>query len=150
MTQDNYLEAKILTAPSHRLHLMLVEGAIRVGQQAEPFLARGDLAGASPSLTRMIDIVGEMLVGVRQTKSELNEKIADFYWFVIRKITESITTSTAEPLREALKLLDYERQTWQLVCDKLGAAAPSSAPPRAPVFATLSTSPAPAGISLEA
>ena len=148
MKQDTYLEARVLTAPSHRLHLMLVEGAIRVGQQAEQFLARGDLAGASPSLTRMIDIVGEMLVGVRQSKSELNEKIADFYWFVIRKITESITTSDAEPLRDAIKLLEYERQTWQLVCDKLGGTAPATGAPIAPPHTLHSH--APASISLQA
>jgi flagellin-specific chaperone FliS len=62
---------------------MLIEGAIRFGRQAEHELGAGNQAAASGSLIRVLDIVGELLVGVRQTKSELNDKLASVYWFIL-------------------------------------------------------------------
>ena len=113
----------MLTAPPHRLHLMLIEGAIRFGRQAEAALRRGDHAAASAPLMRVIDIVGEMLAGVREAKTELNKKIADFYLYLFRIVAEAKVNDDVEKLAEALRLLEFERQTWQLVCEKLGIRA---------------------------
>ena len=35
---------------------------------------------------------------------------------------------TQAPLAESLKLLEFERQTWQLACEKLGADSNTAAP----------------------
>jgi flagellar protein FliS len=126
--QDRYLESKVLTAPSHQLQLMLIEGAIRFGRQAESALRRGDRAAASAPLLRVIDIVGEMLVGVRGSNSELSKKIAGFYLFLFRTLSEAKVNDDAEKLALALGLLEYERQTWQLVGEKLGSTAANAAP----------------------
>jgi flagellar protein FliS len=126
--QDRYLESKVLTAPSHQLQLMLIEGAIRFGRQAESALRRGDRSAASAPLLRVIDIAGEMLAGVRESKSELNRKIAGFYLYLFRIVSEAKVNDDAEKLSQALGLLEYERQTWQLVCEKLGSAAAKTAP----------------------
>ena len=119
--QDRYLESKVLTAPSHQLQLMLIEGAIRYGRQAEAALRRGDRPAASAPLVRVIDIVGEMLAGVRGSTTALNKKVADFYLFLFRTVAEAKVNDSVEKLAEALQLLEFERETWQLVCDKLGA-----------------------------
>jgi flagellar protein FliS len=124
---DRYLESRVLTAPPHRLHLMLIEGALRFGRQAEVALRAGDAAAASTPLTRTIDIVGEMLAGVRAGKSELNDKLAGFYWFLFRTLSSAKINGDVEKLSEVLRLLEYERQTWQLACDKLGSATPDAA-----------------------
>ena len=158
--QQNYLQSKILTAPPHRLHLTLIEGAIRFGRQAEDALRHGDQVAAGVSLLRTLDVVGEMLAGVRANKSELNEQIADFYLFLFRTVAEAKINGDAEKMAEALRLLEYERETWQLVCEKLAAESAESAPPatsaaprplgaawRGEGFAPLS---ADAGLSLEA
>jgi flagellar protein FliS len=114
----HYLESKVLTAPPQRLHLMLIEGAIRFGRQAEALLQRGDTTAASAPLLRAIDIVGEMLANVRQQKSEMNARLANLYWFLFRRLSEAKIHFNAAKLSEALKLLEYERETWQLVCEK--------------------------------
>ncbi len=151
MQHSSYLESKVLTAPPQRLHLMLIEGAIRFGRQAEEALRRGDEAAAAAPLLRVIDIVGELLAGVREKKSELNTTVADLYWFLFRRVSEAKINADAAALAEALRLLEYERQTWQLVCDKLsggGAAAPPV--PHSQAFgASRAQTPKP-GISLEA
>ena len=121
MQHSTYLESKVLTASPQRLHLMLIEGAIRFGRQAEESLRKGERAAAATPLLRMIDIVGELLAAVRANKSDLNKKIADQYWFLLRRVSEAKINSNAAALAEALRLLDYERQTWQLLCEKLSA-----------------------------
>jgi flagellar protein FliS len=117
--QDEYFESKVMTAPAHKLHLMLIEGAIRFGRQAEAALRRGDVEAADEPLMRTIDIVGELLVGVREMKTELNTKLAELYLFVFRRVAEAKVNDDANTLADALQLLDYERETWQLVCQKL-------------------------------
>ena len=67
-----------------------------------------------------------MLVGVRQTKTELNQKIAELYLYLFRLVGAAKVNDDPEPLAEALDLLEFERQTWQLVCDKFGNEPASS------------------------
>src|SRR5205085_10377507 len=123
MQTSSYLESKVLTATPQRLHLMLIEGAIRFGRQAEEALRSGEAVSADARLLRMIDIVGELLAAVRETKTELNGRLADVYWFVFRRVTEAKINSDAVALAEALRILELERQTWQLVCEKFGGSA---------------------------
>jgi flagellar protein FliS len=161
--QDEYFASQVLTASPHKLHLLLVEGAIRFGRQAEAAMGRGDFESASAPLVRMLDVVGEMLASVRQLKSDLNRKIAELYLFLFRRVSEAKVNDDVEKLVEALRLLDYERETWRLVCAKLATDHTGHAstadnrsgdkPPRAPLrsngTATWPSSSA-FGLSLEA
>lgn len=159
MNNSQYLESKVLTAPPHRLHLMLIEGAIRFGRQAQDFLNASDGSSAAGPLMRALDIVGEMLVGVRREPTDLNTRMAQFYWFIFCRLSEAKIHSDARPLAEAISLLEYERATWQLVSEK-AASSPSSpepesaARPRAAAIAPRLISNQPlahdAGLSLEA
>jgi len=146
---SQYLESKILPAPPHRLHLMLVEGAIRFGRQAEEAMSRGDQVAAATPMLRVIDIVGELLAGVRENKTDLNRKLTGIYWFIFRRITEAKINADVKALAEALWLLEFERQTWQQVCEKLHDAGDhSSGTGRWPV--RLNSPSAMPGISFEA
>lgn len=152
MQHSSYLESKVLTAAPQRLHLMLIEGAIRFGRQAEAALQRGDNAAAAAPLVRVIDIVGEMLAGVREKKSDLNKNLTDLYWFLFRRVSEAKINADAVALAEALRLLEYERQTWQLLCEKLGGTGGSTAagPPRPHGFDASRPHAPTSGLSLEA
>ena len=142
---SQYLEAKVQTAQPHRLQLMLIEGAVRFGRQAEQLLNAGDSLGATVPLMRVIDIVGELVAGVRQQKTDINKQLADFYWFLFRRVTEAKIRSDATILAEALQLLEYERETWQLVCEKLTQPTADASPP-----ARHPKSTAPAGVAFAA
>ena len=124
---SNYLESKVLTAPPHRLHLLLLEGAIRFSRQSQEALARDDQVAAASSLLRVMEIVGELLAGIRANKSELNSRLAELYWYLFRRVTEAKIYSDAQALAEAIRLLEFERETWQQLCDKLGAEEQSTA-----------------------
>jgi flagellin-specific chaperone FliS len=77
---------------------MLIEGAIRFGRQADEALQSGDTVAAAAHLLRVIDIVGEMLAGVRSIKSDLNQQIADLYWFIFRRVSEAKINADIVPL----------------------------------------------------
>ncbi|MCI0332224.1 MAG: flagellar export chaperone FliS [Planctomycetes bacterium] len=149
---SQYLESKVLTAPPQRLHLMLIEGALRFGRQAEQELRAGNNAAATARLTRMLDIVGELLVGVRQTKSETNDKLATLYWFVFRRVSEAMINADAAALTEVMRILELERETWQTVCEKLAANGSTRATAPTPTHDFGAAHPAApmTGLSLEA
>jgi flagellar protein FliS len=140
---SQYLESKVLTAPPHRLHLMLIEGAIRFGRQAEMLLRQGEPAAASAPLLRVVDIVGEMLAAVRERKTGINKKLAELYWYLFRRVSEAKLNSDSEKLAEALRLLEFERETWLAVCERFGS---STSPTPLPV----NPAPTTPGLSLEA
>jgi flagellar secretion chaperone FliS len=134
-SRDSYLESKVLTAPPHRLHLMLIEGALRFTRQADELLARGDQSAASTALLRVVDIVVELRTGVRERGSDLNQKLADLYLFLFRRASEAKINADRAALADVQRLLEFERQTWQQVCDK---------------FADAGQFPHPAGLSIQA
>jgi hypothetical protein len=77
MQHSTYLESKVLTAAPQRLQLLLIEGAIRFGRQAEEALRNADRVAASSSLLRTIDIIGELLAAARalfSTDSEFRRR----------------------------------------------------------------------------
>ena len=151
MQNTSYLESKILTAPPHRLHLMLIEGAIRFGKQAEESLSRGEQVAAATPLLRMLDIVGEMLAAVREKQSELNQKLSEVYAYLFRGIAVAKVNADVAVLGEVLKLLEYERQTWQMLCDKLSEQSSQKTPaPHSAGFHSGSTQAANTGISFQA
>jgi flagellar protein FliS len=101
---------------------------MRFGRQASEALRRGDPSSAATPLLRVVDIVGEMLAGVRHQSADVNKRLADLYWFMFRLASEAKIQSDAEKLAALLRLLEYERQTWQLLCDKLASASQPAAP----------------------
>src|SRR6185436_16963242 len=100
MQTSSYLESKVLTATPQRLHLLLIEGAIRFGRQAEEALRRGDEVVAAAPLLRVLDILGELLAGVRKNKNQLTLQIADLYLFLFRQISKAKINADAAPLAE--------------------------------------------------
>ena len=66
------------------------------------------MAAAGP-LLRVLDILGEMLAGVREKKSELNQRIADVYLLVFCRVSEAKINADAAALAEALRMLEFER-----------------------------------------
>jgi len=142
----NYFESQVLTAPPQRLHLMLIEGALRFGREAEKALEQNDERTAAPPLLRMLDILGELLAAVRAYRSELNTKLADLYSFFFRRAAKAKIDCDAAALREVLRLLEYERETWQLVCKKLSNDSSQAAP----INDTRKTTVAASHLSLEA
>lgn len=149
---SQYLESKIMTASPAQLHLMLIEGAIRFCNKAEQDLKDGNEGYANESLVRAIEIVAEMLAGVQHSNDEINTKLTDLYQFLFNTLTSAYVNTDTAKLADVLRILQFERETWQLACERVGAegqATPAAKPAIVAAPHSLQSSPTP-GLSLEA
>jgi flagellar secretion chaperone FliS len=150
----SYFESKVMTASPAQLHLMLIEGAVRFCTRAQQELEKHNEGHANEAMTRAIDIVGELLAGVRGGESEINKKLSDLYLFLFHTLTSAYVNTDAVKLADVLRILEFERETWQLACERAHSDEPATTGKpgaRASVIAPHVAAPLPAeGFSLEA
>ena len=121
-----YLESKILTASQPRLHLMLLEGTIRFGQQAKQKWNDEASAESGQLLNRMMDVVEELTRASASDGGEISKQLVEQYAFLYRELGASRIHGDLQKLDECLKLLEFHRQTWKLACEKVAADTPTS------------------------
>lgn len=125
-----------MTSSPAQLHLMLIEGALRFARQADQAMGQEDEIAGNAALTRLIDVVAEMLAGVRHSQGEINRKLADLYQFVFSTVVSSYVRFDRLKLAEAVRILEFERETWRLACEHIArssAPEPTTQPMIAPV-----------------
>ena len=130
MNNASYLESKVLTAPPYRLHLMLVEGAIRFGRLAEQELAARQSSRRGHTADAHARHHGRAARRRSREEKRTEHESCRLVLVSVSPDSQAKIDGDAAILSAALELLDYERQTWQLVCDKLNAD--NSAPPAPP------------------
>ena len=113
-----YLESKVLTASQPRLHLMLLEAVLRQCRVARDAGAKEFWGEFDACMEKSMDIVEELVRSVTGQKSEISKQLEEQYAFLFRELTSSRFSMDLEKLSECAKLLDFERETWKLVCDK--------------------------------
>ncbi len=132
---DSYFVNQVLGAPRHKLHLMLLEGALRHGRRAEALQATGDGAAAVEAIARAQEIMTELLAGLKpEAAPPLVSKVAGVYVFIHRALGQAVTRHDSGKLREALDVLELECETWRQVCHQ--ADGPPATPPAATPPAT--------------
>ncbi len=134
---DAYLRNAVLTATPEQLQLMLYDGAIRFARQGRDALDGNDLEGGFNSLSRAQKIVLELQGGLRREVSpELCDQMSQLYTFIYRRLVDASVNRDIAALDEAIELLEYQRETWKMllerVADERGAEAPQ-VPQPAPV-----------------
>jgi flagellar secretion chaperone FliS len=158
--RDRYLAAEVLTAAPQKLQLMLIEGAIRFVDRARRLWGEQKHDEASESLVRAQEILGEMLASLdRQAQPDLVPRVGAVYLFVFRCLMEANFDRDPRKLDDAIRVLEEERKTWRLVCERLGgrhpseATSPTDAPAAAPIDASALDGPtgeAACGFSIDA
>jgi flagellar protein FliS len=157
--REHYLVTGVMTAPPQKLHLMLIEGAIRFVRRARQHWAAKEDAQAADALVRAQEIVGEVLAGFnRDLDPDLVNRVAAIYAFVYRTLLEASTYRDDARLAEVLNILDIDRETWRQLCEQLattqsgsGGASPLAGPHIPPgIFDPLSAGEHPGRFSLEA
>jgi flagellar secretion chaperone FliS len=131
-----YLRTKVMTASPEELHLMLYDGAIRFTESAKQALRESRWEDAHEATVRAQNIVLEMSsVLDRERQPDLCAKMASLYNFVYRRLVEANLKHDAAAMDDALKILNYQRETWVLLMDKLvkerqeGSGEPAGAAP---------------------
>ncbi len=130
-TLDNpYLRDAVLTATPEQLQLMLYDGSIRFALQGRDALMRKDFETSFERLTRAQNIVLEMQTGLNfEVNRQLCERMASIYNFVYRKLVDANVNRDVAHIDDAVKVLRIERETWQLLVDKVGRLRESGESP---------------------
>lgn len=130
--RESYLATQVLTAPPQKLHLLLVEAAIRACEKAGAFWQQKQDAQATEALIRAQEIMSELVAGLnRQAEPRLVRQVASLYLFIYRNLLEASFLRDEKKLEDALRVLREEQTTWQLVCQRTpeGASSASAAGP---------------------
>lgn len=123
MAQNQYLVSDVTTATPQRLHLLLIEGAIRWAERARQLRRDGDEENASQALVNAQRIVMEMIVGIKQeTARDLAQKVSALYWFIYRGLVDANVRRDEKRLDDALRVLREEQATWRQLCQQLGSS----------------------------
>jgi len=108
-----YLKMKIMTSSPQELRLMLYEGAIKFTHQAVNAIETSDFEVSYNGLMRAQKIVLELSTSMNfNIAPELCDKLSALYTYIYRLLVEANMQRVVKPAREALELLEYERETW--------------------------------------
>ena len=123
MTQaavNPYLRTKVMTATPEELRLMLYDGALKFCRLAAAAIGERRHEDSYHNLARAQKIVLELSTSLKHSlQPDLCGKLSALYTYVYRKLVDASMNRDAAPLSEAIKLLDFERQTWRMLMDKL-------------------------------
>ncbi len=116
----NYLRTRVLTATREQLQMMLFDGAVRFAQQARVALEKKDYESSYTNLTRTQHIVLELNRSLNhQEDPELCGKLAALYNYTYKQLVAANLTRDIAPLDDALKILNYQRETWALLMGQI-------------------------------
>lgn len=138
-----YLRTKVLTASQEELRLMLLDGAIKFARQGAEGLARKDFEGMYNGVSQCRNIIFELLTTVRDDlDAELARNVKSLYTFLYTELLDASMEKSQDKLASVIELLEYERQTWVLLMQRLSqekaGAVPGAPGGDAPTRPTLS------------
>jgi flagellar protein FliS len=88
---------------------------------------------ATVELIHCRSIVSELLAGIKPDDSELSKQVTGIYIYLFKALTEAQLRRDHEPLGEAIRVLEIERDTWRQICDKIpDALRPTASNPQLP------------------
>jgi flagellar protein FliS len=126
-TPNPYLRTKVMTASPAELRLMLLDGAIKFLQQGKAGLESQDFEASYTGITRCQNILMELINALNPEHApDVCDKLAGLYTFMYTRLIAASTERDPAIVHEVLELLEYERQTWVLVMDQMGADEPSA------------------------
>lgn len=121
-TKNNYLDSKVMTASQPRLHLMLLENAVRSGNLARQAWDEKDrYSDVELALSKMIEIAEELTRAVSSGTTDISKQLEDQYAAIFRQLVSCQMNHDCDRLDACLELLEFHRETWRLLCDKLEA-----------------------------
>jgi flagellar protein FliS len=130
-----YLRTKVMTSSPAELRLLLFDGALKFAEQGRQGLADKDYEAAYEGITRCQQILIELINSLEpEHDPELCEKLSGLYTFLYTRLIDAGRHRSAVVVDEVIRLLEYERQTWQMLLEKLAQekAPAEDVPPGGP------------------
>ena len=147
---NEYLRNAVLTASPEQLLLMLYDGSIRFTRQGVQGLEQKDWEKAFMGFSRAQKIVLELLNSLNfDIDRSLCQQTAGLYNYIYRHLVQACSERSEAAAKEALRFLEYQRETWVLLIEKLrqertagrpaqAVSAGADAPFAQPEYGTLS------------
>ncbi len=110
---DAYLSTQVLTASPYRLHLFVVDGAIRFASQAAEAMRAKDFGAAHLALGRSRDFVTELIGGLDESRDpELTTRLKHLFLFSYMNLVEGERDRDVKKVQDALAVLRMHHETW--------------------------------------
>ncbi len=117
---NQYLRTKVLSASPEELRLMLIEGAVRFARTGREGLVEKNYEKSFENISQCKAIVMELLNALKPEHDEdLCNKLSGLYTYMYRLLTDANIQHELEPIDEAIKLLEYDKETWKLLMEKV-------------------------------
>lgn len=127
-----YLKTKVLTAGPAELRLLLIDGAIKFTEQGKAGLEKRNYEEVYNGISQCQQILMELTRSLnREIDPELCDRLSGLYTYMYGRLIEASTDKDVTKMDEVLELLRFERETWQMLREKMarenaGAASFSS------------------------
>jgi flagellar protein FliS len=119
---NTYFENQVLTASPERLQFMLLDAALKAARKAEDLLMAEAPVQAGVELAFVESILADMLGSMRaELAPDLVEKAAGVYVYMLRQLCDAHLTGDLRALRNAVRVLEFEHETWRLASQKQAA-----------------------------
>ncbi|HHW71865.1 MAG TPA: flagellar export chaperone FliS [Firmicutes bacterium] len=110
-----YRQTQVSTASPGELLIMLFDGAIRFGRQAQEHIKRGEMEAASQKLIRVQDIVSELNFALDLRVGDIAENLQQLYEYIYERLVKANIKKDVDAIEEALHLLSELKETWEQV-----------------------------------
>jgi flagellar protein FliS len=109
-----------MTAGPAELRLMLFDGALKFSEQGRRGLAEKDYEAAFTGISRCQHILAELVSSLDPKRApDLCERLTGLYTFMITRLMTASHERDPAIVEEVIKLIQYERETWVMLIDKL-------------------------------
>ncbi len=126
---EEYLEAQVLTASPEKLHLMVINGAVRYAEHAKTALIEKDFETAFLALNKSREFVSELISGLKSEEpSEMIDQLKDLFVFAFRNLAEADVDNDADKVEAALKVLRMHQETWVQLLEQVASAEGPDSP----------------------
>lgn len=119
-TSNPYFRTKVLTASPGELRLLLLEGAVRYIGEGREGLVEKDYERVYEGFSHARAILLELIGGLRpDVDPEMCERLRSLYTYIHRLLVDASFEKCIEKADEAGRLMEYERETWALLLERL-------------------------------
>ena len=112
---------------------MLLEGALKFAHKARAGLESRDIERAFEGFSSCRAIVVELLTSMNpEHDPELTDKVRAVYMFIFSELVHASAERDIARLDRVIELLDFERETWVMLMERLGKDRAASGTANAP------------------
>ncbi|MFT3686099.1 MAG: flagellar export chaperone FliS [Phycisphaerales bacterium] len=121
---NQYLATKVMTASREQLRAMLLDGAVRFCRQGRDGLAAKNYEQSFNGFTRTRAIIVELINTMKNDPSPnadntVIDQLRSLYTYMISRLVTAGHKKDIEAADEVINLLEYERETWNLLMASL-------------------------------